>query len=232
MINTILIQGAMLKEIQIFLNNMNNAECKNINGYNFYIGNINNKKVVISETKIGIINTSVATILGLNLFKPDLVLNQGCAGGYGNLKTGDIVIASDVININSYEYENEYKLKTFKTNADGGDIEGEMITSDGKYSDSIYNYLSKTYDKNVIKGILGSGDCWNKNIDKINYLNNKYNVLCEDMESIATFRVCRDNNVKVLGVRIISNNEVLGLQYDSSVVYRLQELLLEYIRNM
>ena len=52
------------------------------------------------------------------------------------------------------------------------------------------------------------------------------------MESIATYKVCRDNNVKVLGIRIISNNEVLGLKYDSSVVYTLQELILEYIKQI
>lgn len=232
MIKTILIQGAMKKEIEVFLKNMQNIEDKIINGYNYYIGNIGDKNIIISETKIGVINATLATFIGLNTFKPDLLINQGCSGGYGKMNKGDIAIATDIININSYECENELILKTFRADSDGGDIEGELISSDVEYAQNLYKYISKNYDKNVVKGVLGSGDCWNKNIDKINYIHKRYNVLCEDMESIATFKVCRDNNVKVLGVRIISNNEVLGSKYDSSVVYTLQELILEYIKQI
>lgn len=236
MIKKILIQGAMDKEIEVFLNNMNSIERMKKNGYEFYVGNIDDKKIIISKTNIGVINASVATILGLNLFAPDLVINQGCSGGYGNMNIGDIVVASDVININSYEtdYESEIGiiLKTFKSSVEGGDIEGEFVPSDNEYTDKIYNYLVDNYNKNVVKGILGSGDCWNKNKDKINYLYNKYNVLGEDMESIAAFKVCNNNNVKVVGIRIISNNELLGLNYDLSVVYTLQELILKYIKQM
>ena len=42
--------------------------------------------------------------------------------------------------------------------------------------------LSDSYkDGNVWYGRIGSGDIWNREVDRIMYLNKEYNTLCEDM---------------------------------------------------
>lgn len=75
----------------------------------------------------------------------------------------------------------------------------------------------------IFYGTIGSGDIWDNEIDRINMLNKKYDVLCEDMESIATYAVCQKLNVPVLGIRMISNNKLTNEAYDDKSLAKLKE---------
>lgn len=68
----------------------------------------------------------------------------------------------------------------------------------------------KLNDSNrIYRGILGSGNVFNKQIDRIDWINNIFKNYSEDMESIGTYLVCNRFNIPCIGIRIISNNEIL-----------------------
>lgn len=233
--NPILIQGAMQVEVDIYIEQLQDVEKLTINGYEFYKGIINDVPVVISKTNVGMVNSSVATILGINTFKPRCVINQGVAGGHhACVHKGDIVLGEFVSNMNSYKTLDlkkgegsrfdTWKLMTFN---EGNDIEKEKITGDINLINTFYESLKDTF--NVHKGTIVSGDGWNKEYDRIMWFVNEFDSFAEDMETYPVYKICRDNNIPVLGVRMISNSEINKENYERGLGQLLQENILKMI---
>jgi len=231
----VLIQGAMQIEVELLIENLTEAEKVIINGYEFYKGKIKDVSVVISRTKVGMVNASVATILGINTFNPKCIINQGVAGGHdGNVHKGDIVIGEFVSNMNAYKTANlkkgegscfeSWKLMTFN---EGNNIEKEKIVGDITLVNTFYTFLKDNF--NVHKGTIVSGDGWNKEYDRIAWYISELNSLAEDMETYSVYKICRDNNVPVLGVRMISNSEINEESYDRELGKKLQENIIKMI---
>lgn len=233
----ILIQGAMQIEIEYLINQISNMQKDVIKGYEFYKGEIDGYPVVISKTNVGEIEMSVATLLGIINYSPIAIIVQGTAGAHDiNLFKHDIVIGSSCINISSFESLVKEKgkgsnplaweLKTFKSG-----VENDVLIENYANPEliEISKKVESKYTKGkVVFGTLGSGDGWNKEWDRIDWLNSNYNTLCEDMESISTYTICNKFNIPVLGIRVISNNERIQTQtYDRTTGIDSQEFTLE-----
>lgn len=230
----ILIQGAMDIEIEYLISQLENVEEQDISGYPFYIGILNNVKIVVSKTLIGTINSTIATTIGIINYQPDFVINQGIAGAHSvDIHTGDIIIGEKCCNINSYsmpaisegngssvfEWEPDKRAKKAKcTNA-------ELLNI-------LQNNIIANTSKHVYTGVLGSGDAFNREVDRIKWINQLFNTSCEDMESIGTYSVCDKFNVPCVGIRIISNNEILLEELDESQAIELQRILINTLKNI
>ena len=177
---------------------------------------------------IGTINMSFMLMLICNKYKISKIINYGLSGGYEeDINTGDIIVGRECMNINSYTTKksknvdiSNLEFKTFDEDRD------ELV---------IYN-ADKTLLDEVVKsnnnikiGRLGSGDVWNKEHDKIKLLNKKYNILCEDMESIAVYQISNKLNIPSISIRGISNNEILNQEYDKNVINKLVDFVYNYI---
>ena len=123
--------------------------------------------------------------------------------------------------INPFEWEPNKRAKEIKR------ANLELVHSFGKF-------LKENCINNVYIGTIGSGDVFNREIDRIDWISNKFDNLCEDMESIGVYSVCNKFNIPCIGIRIISNNEITGEELDENQAISLQELLaesLEYKHN-
>lgn len=76
---------------------------------------------------------------------------------------------------------------------------------------------------------MGSGDLFNREIDCILWMNDRYGVLSEDMESIGVYSAAKELGIPCIGMRIISNNELLNEPLDKSQAVVLQKLLLRWL---
>ena len=81
-------------------------------------------------------------------------------------------------------------------------------------------------------GRIGSGDVWNKEIDRILMFNEKYQTLCEEMEGYAIAKVANTYEIPMINIRAISNNEVLGESYIREVGRYSQEFTIELIKHL
>ena len=200
-----------------------------VDDYEFYKGECESYPIVISKTEIGIMNSAVSTMIGIKEFNPCIILNQGTAGGYGkNIHRGDIVIAQDCFNLNSYktsylkqgEGSNPlaWKLQTFY---DGEDCY-EKIQADKGLLRFIKQHEQKIWNEKIVYGTAASGDCWNREMDRIQYLNQQYGAICEDMETIGTYRIAKRYNIPTIGIRVIADNEILCENYDRSIANKSQ----------
>lgn len=205
---TIIIQGAMPKEIEPYLDYFGEMIHSNIDGYDFYEKIVDDKKFVISLTQIGIMNATIATVLGIKTFAPDLIINQGTAGAHINsLCVGEVIIATNAV------YMNKFKTPTKSKGQGSNSLEWKVMSYDQNNFETPQVMLEKTKQildgQKVVYGVLGCGDMFSRETDRIDYLRTIFDEKCEDMESVAVYKVCKNYNVLPLGIRVISNNELL-----------------------
>lgn len=207
----------------------------------FYEGKINNYPVVLCLTGVGMVNAAVATTVGIMKYNPRAIIVEGTAGGHSkDIHKYDIVVSTDVVNINSVKTPikkqgegidvSEWELLSYKH---GDDRFLELKADENLFE--IAKKVAMEYKKgNVVFGRVGSGDIWNREVDRIIMLNERYNTLCEEMESFAIFQVAEKYNVPAISIRVISNNEILGEIYDRRSGHDSQEftisLVKEYIK--
>lgn len=229
---TILIQGAMDVEIQTLLEKLEEQEKIVISDYEFYTGKIKNCNVIVSKTLIGTINATIATTIGIEKFKPDMVINQGIAGAHKeSIHTGDIIIGEKCCNINAYsmpsknrgEGSNPFEWEPNKRAKEIKSANSELVQKFQKF-------LKEQYTGKVYTGTIGSGDVFSREIDRIDWISNNFGNLCEDMESIGVYSVCNKFNIPCIGIRIISNNEITREVLDKNQAIILQELLVESLK--
>lgn len=227
----ILIQGAVDIEVEYIINLLKEKKFTQIAGYEFYEGIINNIKIIVSKTLVGPINATMATSIGIIKFNPDIVINQGIAGAHReDLHIGDIVIGEECCNINAYKMPIKSKGEgsnpfEWKLNKRAKDIQYANL----KLVDIVEKNLISTTNKKIYKGILGSGDVHNREFDRIVWINNTFNNLCEDKESIGTYSVCNKFKVPCIGIRIISNNDLLLEELDKKQAIGLQQILINIL---
>ena len=203
--NIVLIQGALDIEINYLLSKMNNKVKKEISGFEFYLGNINDVNVVISKTLVGVVNSTMATTIGIMSFNPTFVINQGIAGAYSNdLHIGDIVIGKRCCNINAYKTPMLYEGEG--SNPLNWELNKRAIdakVTEESYTQIFRNEFNNVYENKVCIGTLGSGDIFNRECDRISWIREKFECDCEDMESIGCYCVCEKFNIPCIGIRII-----------------------------
>lgn len=229
--NVILIQGAMDIEVNFLISNLLNPKKLTIAGYEFTIGNIGNAKIVVSKTLIGTINATIATTLGIEKFNPDIVINQGIAGAHkSDIHTGDIIIGEKCCNINAYSAPP--KMKNEGSNPFDWEPDKrakEIIETDKNLVNKLENFFEKHSENKIYVGTLGSGDVFSREVDRINWINDKFSNLSEDMESIGMYTVCKAFNKRCIGIRIISNNEITNEKLDKEQAVVLQKIIINYL---
>jgi adenosylhomocysteine nucleosidase len=90
--------GAMDKEIEALLSQMEDREDKTMAGMTFHRGRLWNNEVVLVKCGVGKVNVAICTQLLIDLYEVDMLINTGIAGGlYKDIDVGDIVISSDAV---------------------------------------------------------------------------------------------------------------------------------------
>ncbi|QBY04940.1 5'-methylthioadenosine/S-adenosylhomocysteine nucleosidase [Thalassotalea sp. HSM 43] len=89
--------GAMEPEVAILKSKLADFAEHQYFGYRFFTGNIDGNEIVLVQSGIGKVASCIATVLMIEKFAPDYIVNTGSAGGFDqSLRVGDIVISSEV----------------------------------------------------------------------------------------------------------------------------------------
>ena len=233
----ILIQGAMTSEIDFLVENLEEKEELEIEKCKFYKGKYSDKEVLISKTNIGLVEASYATMVAIKNFKIDTIINQGTAGAAREfLKKYDIVVGTSSINGNSFLTGEkdigegsdpfEWKLLNF--------IEGEDKIVEEKASIDLINKF-KIYEmsanmNNIYYGKIGSGDFWNRELDRVKYLAETYDLLVEEMETYAVYTIANKQSIPCISIRVISDNALTGESFDKETGKYSQEKVIEFVK--
>ena len=244
-VRPILIEGPMPIEAENFAKKLEKVKVEKSGTFVFYKGKLNGYPVIVAKTGKGMENTAAVTALAIEKYKPIAIINQGTAGGHDpSLNVFDIVLGKRVTNIGS--------LKTETKNAgEGMDpsqwVPMDLMASEGSGADAnankvryyegdkdliaAANAVKDLYTKGkVVEGTIGSADFWNNEVDRINWIHEKYGTSVEEMEGAAAAQIADAYHVAFLGIRILSNNKTNGGAYNPNTAAANQEYVYDVVK--
>lgn len=198
---------AMEKEMALLKEKIVHIVEKEIMSQLFYIGEFATKKIIFTTAGIGKVNAAVTTVLMIEHFKVDLIINSGIAGGYASfLKPLDMIVANKVV----------YSDVDMTSPVIGCLPYGQMEGSPTYFLPS----FSLCKIGNIHFGTILSGDQFVDNYDKTAQLVNKhfsnYDIIAVDMESASIAHVCTKYQIDFLIIRSISDiiGQSNGIDYN------------------
>lgn len=207
--NVIGILGAMDLEIELLRNKMNVVKKKNIAGFNYYIGKIQGKDVVVACCGVGKVNAASCTQILIDKFKVDCIINTGIAGGlHSEVKISDLVISKNV----TYHDVSKNQMKNFFPFKEYFEGDKRLIKSAIKACK-----LYKTEDWNYYIGRIVSGEFFVSDNEMKKNIIEEYSPYCVEMEGAAIGHVAYINNIPFIVIRCISDNADDGanINYDT-----------------
>lgn len=231
----IMIQGPMPIEAEYFASLLKNVTVEYSGNATFYSGTLNDYPVVVAQTGKGLENTAAATAVGINRYKPSIIINQGTSGGHDPLlHVGDIVLGARSVNANNFKTPKRQvgegssplnwipmDLMASEGSAGEGDsaADAEKIrfyAGDTSLLQLALSLKEKHTRGKVVTGTIGSANFWNNEQDRIAWLHENLGTSVEEMETSSAAQIAHSYGVPFLGIRILSNNITNHGEYDPS----------------
>lgn len=226
----IIIEGAMESEMSIIFAALADRYDADIMRYPIAQGFIDGYPVIAARTRVGLVNAAILTTALCTEYSPLCVISQGTAGSHREeLHTGDIVLGERLRCMNGFAMaENDahtlealsmgewHELRTFESDNELLDIARSVPYSHGR----------------LVGGLIGSADFWTHGKDNISALREKYGTTCEEMESFAAAWACNRAKIPFLAIRVLSNNELTGEDFDVSAAEYCQNYTIDTVRRI
>ncbi|PKF49929.1 5'-methylthioadenosine/S-adenosylhomocysteine nucleosidase [Enterovibrio nigricans] len=238
----ILIQGAMDIETNVLINALDNAKERQRGSWTFWEGDIKGHPVVISRTEIGLANAAASTTLGIELFNPKFIINQGTAGGHDpELYRGDIVVGARSFNMGAYKVEYTEKGKgihpeqwknfdvVMRLRKDGELVDYSHYDADDALLAHTLSYADAYKHGNVVSGVIGTADEWNREVDRINWFHESLGTSVEEMETSAAALVAEAYDVPFVSIRVLSNTDQHNQDFDPATAKNCQKFVLDVV---
>ncbi len=165
--------------------------------YDYTIGTLDNKTIVLTKCGIGKVNAAIGTSEIINRYKPDAVISTGCAGGIDKcLNVMDVVVSSKTVH-------HDFFLGV-GWGLEKGEIQGmpKFFPADEK----LINAAKSLNDPSVHIGLICTGDQFITSKDELALIKGEFpEGLAVDMESVAIAQTCYIYNVPFLSFRVISD---------------------------
>lgn len=190
--------GAMDLEIELLKNKIVIRRRENIAGFDFYIGSIDNKNIIITCCGVGKVNAASCTQILIDRFNVDSIINTGIAGGlHESVKICDVVISNNVTHhdVRKTQMESCFPYKDcFEANENL--IETALRACE----------LHQRENWNYHIGRIVSGESFIEDSKVKEVLIRDYAPHCVEMEGSAIGHVAHINNVPFVIIRSISDN--------------------------
>jgi adenosylhomocysteine nucleosidase len=236
----VLLQAAIEPELQPLLAALEESQEVRIGAWTFWTGKMKGKSVVVSRTEVGPINAAAVTALGIHIFHPAAVINQGTAGAsIPDLHLGDLVLGERTIDYSAFVSEHagagegsdpaRWKPLQHGLRIDKDVTKFPSFPGDPKLLETA---LKVKYTRGkVIKGSIGSAFQFNREIDRIQWLHKTYGIDSEDMESAYAAGVAAGMKTPFLAVRVISDNEWNHPKFEPAVAEACAQFVIELVRS-
>jgi adenosylhomocysteine nucleosidase len=237
----IVIQGAMDIEVMDMVAALKDAKEITYGSWTFWSGTLEDYPVIVSRTEVGITNAAAATAIAIEKFNPCLIINQGTSGGHDPaLHRYDIVLGKLSVNYGKFRSEHGdlgQGIQPEKWIPDNVSlrVDGEKVYFDGFKGDQevfeIAERLAPSYEHGkVVVGVIGTADEWNRELDRIQWVHETYDSSVEEMETASSAQVAEAYKIPFLGIRILSNSEWHGEEFDPKSASYCQEYTLEVVK--
>lgn len=181
---------ALDAEMKFFAAKLQDLQQKTLHKCSFHTGVVDNKVITAVISGMGKVNAALCAADLINIFKTDMIINIGIAGGLdSSLKIGDFVVGQDIVYHDAWcGNPNKY-----------GQIQGlpEMYHSTPELASRLQQYKH---------GLLCSGDYFVEKAEKLQEIKSHFpEALAVDMESAAIAQTCYLYDIPLLVLRQISD---------------------------
>ena len=213
----VVVQGAVDAEVMPLVEALEGATRIQIASWTFWRGRLAGKDVVVSRTEVGPINAVAATTIAIQTFRPRLIINQGTAGAtVPDLRVYDIIVGEATVDYGGFATSHadagqgsnqaNWRRMPHRLRFDGDErVALPVFPCD---PDAVAVALGESYAHGrVLKGLIGSAFQFNQEVDRLNWIHEKYDAISEDMESAFAGGTALGFNTPFLAVRIISDSD-------------------------
>lgn len=213
----IVVQGAVDTELQPLLAALRDAEVVQIAAWTFWRGTLGGRRVVVSRTEVGPINAAAATTLAIEHFRPRVIINQGTAGAaIPDLDLFDIVVGEATVDYSAFRTPHvdagggvdaaRWEPMPHRLRLGGGErVAFRTFPGD---PDLLQQALATPYGRGRVRqGVIGSAFQFNREVDRLVWINRTYGAISEDMESAFAAGVAVGYGTRFLAIRIISDSD-------------------------
>ena len=196
----IAIIGAMEEEVSLLRSKLENPTTEIHAGFEYYLGNIADKQIVLLRSGIGKVNAAISTTLLMQSYQPDYVINTGSAGGFHtDLEVGDIVISSSVchhdVDVTPFGY-------------DLGQVPGlpACFLPNEKLIKAAEQSIESLHEVAHMHGLIATGDRFmHQPEDVTNTRKNFPEMIACEMEAAAVAQVCHTFDKPFVIIRSLSD---------------------------
>ncbi len=196
---------AMRKELELLLPLLKNSEESRMSGFEFHCGKVGKHDVMVMQCGIGKVNAAMGSLMLVNHFSPNFVINSGVAGGADkSVNVMDVVAGARVA----------YHDVWCGPESELGRVQGLPLYFEG--ATKLLDLLPERDD--IHKGLICSGDQFIDTMEAVSRIKGNFpDALAVDMESGAIAQVCYLCKVPFLALRVISDSP--GASHDNTRQY-------------
>lgn len=201
--------GAMDEEIQLLLADLQGREDLELLGTTIHKGTLDNVPVLLTRGGIGKVNAALTTaqLLGQGASR---VVFTGVAGGvHPDLRVGDIVVSTDLVQHDVDVTPLGYALGTVPGEAPAWEADAELRALAVAAAGEVEGVR-------VIEGRVASGDQFIASREGVARLRETFGAACAEMEGAAVAQVCAKAGVPFVVIRSVSDTA----DHDAQVDYR------------
>ena len=203
--------GAMDEEVEKLKLHMEDVTVKKKAGMEFVEGRLNQKDIVVVRSGIGKVNAAICTQILADDFKISAVINTGIAGSLqSKIDIGDIVLSSDALQHDMDATGFGYKHGQIPR------MEESIFKADKRLIEIAKDSCEKVNpDIKAFVGRVVSGDQFISDKDKKDWLIDKFEGYCTEMEGAAIAQTAYLNKIPFLIIRAISDkaDNSAGIDY-------------------
>lgn len=184
------IVSAMESELALFRSKLENMQTRTFASVSYYSGTVNGKELVVCNCGVGKVNAAMHTQIMIDIFSPDIIINNGVAGALAaELDIFDVVVGITMV----YHDMQDFVIEEFSP------LQPEY------HSDERLVSAVKEINPDAFSGTVASGDWFVTDSETKERILNKTNALCVDMESAAVAHTAFLNSVPFVIIRVMSD---------------------------
>ena len=242
----VIVQGAMDLEVRKLAGALDNVREEKVQGRTFWRGTLDDYPVVVSKTMKGMSNAAAATAIAAEHCHPAAIVNQGTAGGHEpQLHVYDIVLGKYSVNLGSFK-------TAYRKSGQGSDFVEwkplDLMRTEGSAGEDPNEHTMRRFQANeqllaaavsvkhlyrkgrVVEGVIGSGEIWNSELDRIQRFHDQFGTSVEEMETASAAQIADIDRIPFLGIRVLSNNITNGGTYDAKTGEACQEYVYDVVK--
>ena len=242
----VIVQGAMDLEVKKFASRLDNVRVEQVGGWTFWRGTLDGYPVIVSKTMKGVSNSAAATAIAAERYHPVAIINQGTSGGHDRqLHVYDIVLGKYSVNLGAFQ-------TAYRKRGQGSDsLEWkplDLMASEGSAGEDPNDHTMRRFQANaqllaaaesvkhlyhkgrVVEGVIGSGEIWNSELDRIQRFHTQFGTTVEEMETASAAQIAGFFQIPFLGIRVLSNNITNHGTYDAKTGEACQEYVYDVVK--